>query len=65
MTLDNILAIVEFLGERMTDAQASQLMDECRQLSIADREILLAEVTGPLYGELSCHDSEMGGLSRY
>ena len=50
----------------MTDEQTAWLMDECRQLSIADRERLLATVCGGnLYTELSMHAHEMGGLSRY
>lgn len=66
MTADEILAIADFLGEEMTDAQAERLMDECRQLSMADRERLLATVeAGPLRGQLSAHAREMGGLSRY
>ena len=66
MTADEILAIADFLGEEMTDAQAERLMDECRQLSIDDRERLLATVeVGPLYGQLSEHAREMGGLARY
>ena len=66
MTANEILAIADFLGDEMTDAQAERLMDECRQLSIADRERLLATVCGGnLYTDLSMHAHEMGGLSRY
>ena len=66
MTANEILAITDFLSDEMTDAQAERLMDECRQLSIAERERLLATVEGgPLYGQLSEHGREMGGLFRY
>ncbi len=66
MTANEILAIADFLGDEMTDEQTARLMDECRQLSIADRERLLATVCGGnLYTELSMHAHEMGGLSRY
>jgi hypothetical protein len=66
MTKNEILAIAEFLGDSMTDDQASQLMDEARELSIADREDLLSALPGgPLYTEMSMHDAEMGGLSRW
>jgi hypothetical protein len=63
---ENILAIANFLGEAMTEEQSVQLMDEVRELSIADQEMLLANINGgPLYTELSMYDGEMGGLSRY
>jgi hypothetical protein len=66
MTANEILAITDFLSDEMTDAQAERLMDECRPLSIADRERLLATVEGgPLYGRLAEHDREISGLSRY
>ncbi len=66
MTANEILAIADFLGDEMTDEQTARLMDECRQLSIADCERLLATVCGGnLYTELSMHAHEMGGLSRY
>ncbi len=66
MTATEILTIADFLGDEMSDAQAERLMDECRRLSMADRERILAAVEGgPLYAELSMHAREMGGLSRY
>ena len=65
-TVNELLAIAEFLSDEMTDEQASRLMDEARQLSIADRERLLNALPGgPLYTELSMHNGEMGGLCRY
>jgi hypothetical protein len=66
MTANEMMAIAEFLGGDMTDEQASRLMDEAREMSIADRERLLNALPGgPLYTEMSMHDAEMGGLSRY
>jgi hypothetical protein len=60
------MAIAEFLGNEMTDEQATRLMDDARELSIADRERLVNVLPGgPLYTEMSMHDAEMGGLSRY
>ena len=65
-TVNELLAIAEFLGDEMTADQASQLMDEARHLSIADRERLLAYCPGTdFYTELSMHDAELGGLHRY
>lgn len=66
MKTTNLVAIAEFLDDEMTDEQASRLMDEARQLSIADRKHLLNTLPGrPLYTEMSMHDGEMGGLCRY
>ena len=66
MTANEILAVADFLGDEMSDAQAGRLMDECRALSVADRERVLADVGGgKLYTELSMHAREMGGLYRY
>lgn len=65
-TINELLAIAEFLGDKLTDEQASRLMDDARQLSIADRERLLnALLGGPLYTEMIMHNGEMGGLCRY
>lgn len=66
MNANELIAIAEFLGDDMTDEQATRLMDGARELSIADRERLLNTLPGgPLYTEMSMHDGEMGGLSRY
>ena len=66
LTLDQVIAIAAFLGNEMTDEQASRLMDDAKQnLSIAEMEILHGELSGPLYYEISMYDAEMGGLSRY
>lgn len=66
-TLSEYLAIANFLGDEMTEEQASKLMDEAkRDLSIADFEAFMANVeSGAMYYELSVYDAEMGGLSRY
>jgi hypothetical protein len=65
-TLKEFLTLANFLGDEMTPEQASRLMDEAKQvLSISEIEVLLEEVSGPLYTELSMYDGEMGGLSRY
>ena len=66
MTANEMIAIAEFLGADMTDEQATRLMDEARELSISDRERLLDTLPGgQLYTEMSMHDGEMCGLSRY
>ena len=66
MNLNEAITIVDFLGNDMTDAQASRLMDQCKQeLSIADLEVLKSTIAGPLYTELSMHEGEMGGYWRY
>tara|TARA_R110000744_G_C19371646_1_gene562777 strand:+ start:14757 stop:14966 length:210 start_codon:yes stop_codon:yes gene_type:complete len=65
--LGEFLAIANFLGDDMTEKQASALMDEAKSnLSISDKEILMATVDcGEMYYELSQYDAEMGGMSRY
>jgi hypothetical protein len=66
MTAENIIAIANFLGDAMTYDQSVQLMDEARQLSIADCERIFHEIDGgPMYTQISMYDGEMGGLSRY
>jgi hypothetical protein len=64
-TLNELLAIADFLGDEMNNEQATSIMDRAKSLSISDREVLLANCSGPLYTEASMHDAEMGGLSRY
>jgi len=64
-TADQILAIVNFMGDTITREQSSDLMDEVRKLSIADQEYVHTHATHELYTELSMHNAEMGGLSRY
>ena len=66
MNYQTILAIVEFLGEEMTDEQAAKLMDECRFFcSISEMEKLRDQLTGPLYTLITMHEGEMGGYGRY
>ena len=66
MTANELIAIAEFLGNDMTTEQATRLIDDARELSISDRESLLNTLPGgKLYTEMSMHDGEMGGLSRY
>jgi hypothetical protein len=63
---NEILIIVEFLGDEMSDDQAERLMDDCQMLSVAAREYVLASLDGgKLYTALSTHNREMGGLDRY
>jgi hypothetical protein len=66
--LNEFLAIIAFIGDDMTEDQASRLMDKAKsELSIADRQRLLGrhDLPGNFYFEISQHDGEMGGLSRY
>ena len=61
MTRNEILAVTNFLGDNITIEQADQLMDEARQLSMADIEWLYNNVEGgPLYTDLSMTMGEMG-----
>lgn len=65
-TLNDFLNICEFLGEEITEEQATRLMDEARHcLSISEIEILMTNTDGPLYSCLSEYNGEMGGLNRY
>lgn len=65
-TVNELLAIADFLGEEMTDEQSSRLMDESRQLSIVDSERLYSNLQGGnFYTQMSMHNGEMGGLCRY
>ena len=67
MTKNEILAIANFLGDKMTDEQSVRLMSEAKNgLSISEIEQLYAELEGgPLFTEVSMYDGEMGGLGRY
>ena len=66
-TLQDFLNLAHFLGDEMTEDQASRFMDEAKQcLSISEIEILLQRLPGTaLYTEVSLYNSEMGGLNRY
>jgi len=64
--MNDILAVLRFLGDGITDEQIDQLMDMVKNLSIADREALLCHPDAVLLQtELSMHNAEMGGLHRY
>lgn len=65
--VENIAAIANFLGSEMTEEQAKRLMDEARSsCSISDLEWLSSVIGGSaFYTELSMHEGEMGGYSRY
>jgi hypothetical protein len=52
MTLNEILAVADFLGEGMTDGQADRLMDEARVLSVAEREVLMANTDSATFFNL-------------
>jgi hypothetical protein len=66
LKINELLAVAEFLGPDMTEAQSLRLMDAARELSVANRELLLEALPGgALYTQLSMHNGEMGGLSRY
>ena len=57
---------IDLLGDNMTEDQAIQMMDEIKnELSIEEIQILMDNISGPLYTELSQYDGEMGGLNRY
>jgi len=40
--VDRLLASAKLLGDDITDAQAERLMDKARVLSVAEREVLIA-----------------------
>lgn len=66
MTVEEILAIAEFLGDDINEDQFWRLSDEARKLSIADREHLHARLCGgALFTEVSMNRYEMGGYHRY
>ena len=63
---DKIVAIIDFLGDSISDDQCAELMDRIKSnLSIAERERLLDEAVGPIYTDLSMMAGEMGGFGRY
>lgn len=65
-TLQDFINVAEFLGDEMTEEQASRLFDQAKnELSITDIKKLHDNVGGLLYRELSQYNAEMGGLSRY
>lgn len=63
---DKIAAIIDFLGDNISDDQCAELMDRIKSnLSIAERERLLNKAVGPIYTDLSMMAGEMGGFGRY
>jgi hypothetical protein len=46
MTLNEIVAVANSLGDSITEAQVDALMDEARVLSVADREDLIELIDG-------------------
>ena len=66
MDLNSAIAIMNFLGNKMTEAQASELLNQMKgNVSIAEMEYFLQIATGPMFAELSQYNAEMGGLGRY
>jgi len=66
MLLRDFINIANFLGEEMTEEQATRLMDEAKDhLSISDIEILAQNCSGEFYTQVDMYNAEMGGLSRY
>lgn len=65
-TYKEFLAIINFLGEDMTEEQAIQLMDEAKEaLSLYEINALYSKCFNAMYSELSQFNAEMGGLNRY
>lgn len=65
-TINELLAISEFLGDEMTEEQSKRLMDQARELSIYDKERLYDALNGgSLFTEMSMYNGEMGGLHNY
>jgi len=64
MTVDDIIAIAEFLGDGMTESQSDRLIDAARQLSIAARERLYSAsdciVCRKFYTAISENSYELG-----
>jgi hypothetical protein len=52
MTLNEIVAVANFLGDSITEAQVDALMDEARVLSVAEREVLLANTDNATFFNL-------------
>ena len=65
MTTNELIAIANFLGNNITLNQLDRLMDEARQLSIADRQVIISCLDGgKLYTALRENERELGGYSR-
>jgi len=66
MNVNEFKAVVEFLGEDITEEQCGRLMDQAKQeLSRDDLQELYLTMSGQMYTELSMYNGEMGGLGRY
>jgi hypothetical protein len=64
--LARFIAIIEFLGDGITEEQSARLMDEARsELSIIEMQELKEHCSGALYTDLSMYEGEMGGFDRY
>lgn len=63
--IDAMIWVCDQFGDKMSPEQVTNLADQIRQWSIADREILLHYISGPLYTELSMMAGEFGGFFRY
>jgi hypothetical protein len=60
-TLSEFIAIANFLGDDMTEEQASQLMDEAKaDLSAAEIERLQSNIKSRLYTSCSEYRAECG-----
>ena len=63
MTSNEIMAIAKFLGEDMTEEQATRIMDEAREMIIEYLEDLLNEIHGcPIHTKLITQFGELGQL---
>ena len=63
MTSNEIMAIAKFLGDDMTDEQATRIMDEAREMIIEYLEDLLNEIPGcPIHTKLITHFDALGQL---
>jgi len=63
MTLDQILAVIDFLGKKMTQDQADDLLDNIIQLSNYEIKVVYNHhetIWTPLYTDISMRMGEMG-----
>ena len=51
-TVNEILAIAEFLGDDMTTEQAVRLINEIMQLTSSDRAIVYEHIEGRIYNDM-------------
>ena len=66
-SLKDFWVVLDYMGDQITDEDASNLMDRAKQvLSISDIEKLQNHPNaGNFYTEMSQYNAEMGGLSNY